>query len=723
MSKCMAVILAIGIAASAEAIPTRIHISKIDAGILLNGDLSDAGWQKAQRIETFVEYYRGDNVAPPVTTTALLTYDAQYVYVGFDARDPRPGEIRAPFVERDQVLADQDYVSIAIDTQNDHRSAIIFRVNPRGIQADSVLNDANGSEDFAPDFFFESKARATSGGWTAELRIPLSSLRYPSSDPQTWGVILTRNYPRDFRYVMANTPIPKSTNCFVCHAAELTGLTGLPVGGHLTLAPYTTAGRYEHAESARMIADPMRSDVGLDLKWKPSAKLTVDGTLNPDFSQIESDVPQVSVNSRFALEYPEKRTFFLEGVDLLSMPLRAVYTRAITSPAWGVRATGQMGSSAYTMLLAEDRGGGSVILPGLYGSESVAQDFRSRVFVGRVRTSLGNSFAGMLATAREVEGGGYNRVLGPDVLWKPTAENRISAQLLFSTTENPRRTDLSARFDGATSRGHAMRAWGTRDRPRYDVFAEAQDISPGFRDDNGFIPKVGHRVAYGEIGGHWYPKSGFFSFVRPYFAAQHNVAYDGGATTRRMIFPGAYFEGKYGSSGWVTWRGADAERVDGRMLSYRFLEWSVRANPIRSLPALQLNGNWGQRVDYTRSRIGRGGVLDLSASVRPTDHLELSGSLKRDWIEQSYAASIERLKMTYTFTARSLVRLIGQHEDTDLRASRDGGLSLSALYGYKLNWQTVFFVGYGDQRTLDERETFRAAGRSMFLKVAYAFQR
>src|SRR4051812_9428968 len=116
MSKCTAVVLAMGLAASAAAIPTRINISRVDAGIILNGDLSDAGWQKAQRIETFVEYYRGDNVAPPVKTTALLTYDGQYVYVGFDARDPRPAEIRAPYVERDQVLADQDYVSIAIDT-------------------------------------------------------------------------------------------------------------------------------------------------------------------------------------------------------------------------------------------------------------------------------------------------------------------------------------------------------------------------------------------------------------------------------------------------------------------------------------------------------------------------------------------------------------------------------------------------------------------------------
>ncbi|MBV9497460.1 MAG: carbohydrate binding family 9 domain-containing protein, partial [Acidobacteria bacterium] len=705
-------------------IPTRINVSKLDRGIVLNGDLSDDGWSKAERIETFVEYFKGDNAPPPVQTTALLTYDSQYVYVGFDARDPHPDEIRAPFVERDQVLADQDYVAVMIDTQNDRKSGIVFRVNPRGIQSDSVMNDTNGDEDFAPDFFFEAKARRTANGWTAELRIPLSSLRYPSSDPQTWAVMLTRNYPRDYRYVMANTPIPKSRNCFVCYAAELTGLTGLPTGGHLVLAPYTTANRFEHAEPAEaMIADPMRSDVGLDLKWKPSAKLTVDGTLNPDFSQIESDTPQVSVNSRFALDYPEKRTFFLEGVDLLSMPLRAVYTRAITSPAWGARATGELGRSAYTMLVSEDRGGGSLILPGLYRSETVPQDFRSRVFLGRLRTSFGSSFAGMLATTREIEGGGYNRVLGPDLLWKMTKDNRLAAQILFSDTENPRRPDLSASFNGQTSRGHAMRAWATRDRPKYDLFAEVQDTSPGFRDDNGFIPRVGHRLVYAEAGGHAYPTRGFFSYLRPYVAAQHNVAYDGGASTRRLTAFGSYFEGKWGSSGWISLRPTDGERVDGRMLAYRFVEGSLKAAPNRNLPLLQLEGAWGERVDYTCSRVGRGGALTFTSTVRPTEHLELAGSAKRDWVVDSYAANITRLKMTYSFDARSLVRLIGQHEDTDLRTSRDGNLSLSALYAYRLNWQTVFFVGYGDNRTLDERAVFQPSGRSMFLKVAYAFQR
>src|SRR6185436_1373073 len=372
------------IAAGAGAVPAQVSIAKLSGSVTIDGDLSDPAWKSARKIESFVEYFRGDNAAPPAVTTGMLAYDDDAVYVAFAAADPSPREIRAPLVDRDKVLGDQDYVSILIDTQNDRRSGVAFRVNPRGVQTDSVVNDSSGEEDFSPDFYYQAVARRTPEGWSAELRIPLASLRYPATDPQSWGVILMRNYPRDFRYIMASTPIPKNSGCFLCHAATVTGFEGLPTGSHFTLTPYSTAANLDGPTA------------GFDLKWNPSTRLTIDATLNPDFSQIEADVPQLEVNSRFALAYPEKRTFFLESVDLLNTPIRAVYTRSVTSPAWGMRATGQSGASAYTFLLAEDRGGGSVVIPGPQGSQFLPQDFRSRVAIGRVRRSFGDSFGGLL---------------------------------------------------------------------------------------------------------------------------------------------------------------------------------------------------------------------------------------------------------------------------------------------------------------------------------------
>src|SRR6185295_4237032 len=137
-------------------------------------------------------------------------------------------------------------------------------------------------------------------------------------------------------------------------------------------------------------------------------------------SQIESDVTQIATNERFALFYPEKRPFFLEGIELFNTPYRAVYTRTITSPRWGLRATGKLGNTAYTALVAKDRGGGSVIIPGPSSSDFADQEYTSIVGIARVRHDMGQSFVSALLTDREVSGGGYNRVFGPDFQWRPS---------------------------------------------------------------------------------------------------------------------------------------------------------------------------------------------------------------------------------------------------------------------------------------------------------------
>lgn len=712
MQRTMLFLLSMSVCAAALAAPTRVDIAKIEGAITVDGDPAEEAWAGARKIEGFVEYYKGDNNEPPAKTVGLLAYDDQAVYVAFVADDPHPAAIRAPLVDRDKVLGDQDYVAILIDTLNDRRSGVAFRVNPRGVQTDSVVNDANGEEDFSPDFFYQAVARRTARGWTAEMRIPLASLRYPPTDPQTWGVIMMRNYPRDFRYIMANTPIPKNSGCFLCHASEVAGLEGLPAGSHFTVAPYSTAS----VSRQPAVSSRQESDFGLDLKWNPSAGLTIDGTLNPDFSQIEADVPQIDVNNRFALSYPEKRTFFLEGVDLLSTPIAATYTRSIGSPAWGMRATGHAGASAYTFLVAEDRGGGSTILPGPQGSEFVSQDFRSRIALGRVRRSFGDSFGAFLVSTRENEGGGYNRVLGPDFLWKRSDRDKIFGQFLVSSTENPDRPELSTQYDGRSFGGHAYRAVFQRDSKRYDLWVNTFGYSTGFRADNGFVAQNGYRRTAVWTGLRFYPDN-FFSYLRPYSGVQYDTLYDGGDKLRTGVYQGIEFQGKWGSYGWAN-VGRVEELVGSKLLTRNELEFEVRAVPRGWLPAIQLDGTAGGRIDYAGARVGSGARLNLSGTVRATDHLELSLLTSREWLDldsgRLFDARIDWLKATYTFSPRSLVRAIAQRKTTDRNGTADRRTTLSGLYAWKLNWQTVFFVGYGD--AADDT-------RSVFMKVAYAFQR
>ena len=165
------------------------------------------------------------------------------------------------------------------------------------------------------------------------------------------------------------------------------------------------------------------------------------------------------MNSRFALFFPEKRPFFLEGVDLFDTPIQAVYTSTITSPRWGARVTGKVDSSSYTLLVSEDRGGGSVILPGPTSSSFEPQDFHSIAAIGRIRQDVGTSFGGLLLTDREIEGGGHNRVLGPDFQWRPTDKDQVTGQFLLTDTQTP---NLPATNWSAGGRTSALRSTAGR---------------------------------------------------------------------------------------------------------------------------------------------------------------------------------------------------------------------------------------------------------------------
>jgi hypothetical protein len=710
-----------------------IEITRVSGSIAVDGDVSEAAWTGATKVDSFIEYFRSDNVAPPARTTSYVAYDDDALYVAFIAEDPNPAAIRAPLVDRDKVLGDQDYVTILIDTANDRRSGVAFRVNPRGVQTDSLVNDATGEEDFSPDFFYEAVAQRTATGWTAEMRIPLASLRYPATDPQTWGVILLRNYPRDFRYIIANTRIPKNSGCFVCHAAELTGLTGLPTGGHMVMTPYSTASvRRDYATSGAgnrellPAANQFDNDLGFDMKWNPSTRLTIDATLNPDFSQVEADVPVMAVGNRFALSFPEKRTFFLESVDLLKTPIQAVYTRTINAPAWGMRATGDAAGSAYTFLVTEDRGGGSVILPGAQASDFIPADFRSRVMLGRIRRTFGKSFGAFLVSAREIEGGGHNRVLGPDFQWRLNSRDRLTGQLLLSDTQNPQRSDLHSSFDGRDANGLAYRVIYQRDAKRYDIWTAASAYSPGFRADNGFVPQTGLRRWGFWTGLRTYPQN-FFSYFRPYAGTEYDGGYTDNEVLRRGVYSGFEFEGKWGSAGWITAQYED-ERVGAALLHRNYVEFFFKAAPKRWLPAIQFDGSAGEKLDYAGAQVGDGANLNLSSTLRATDHLELQLKTSREWLDVAgqrlFDAKIDWLKLTYTFSSRSLVRVVGQQREiTRADTPRNRSLSLSGLYSWKLNFQTVFFVGYGDSSITGDAGTLIPQTRSLFMKMAYAFQR
>src|SRR5262249_7518792 len=270
----LACLLAVGLSAVAAAedttppVPPPLTLPRTSGPIAIDGDLSDEGWKGAAVIDTFFETVFGDNRAPTVTTQAWGAYDHRYFYLAARRNDPDPRKRRAPYVDRDNVIGTDDNVAIFLDARNDRRSAQEFRVSPRGIQGDAMFNDANGNEDFSPDFYYDTAARVTETGWQAEVRIPLSSLRFPRADPPKRGIIVCANHPRAFRYAIYSPPQPRGAPCLICRSRELTGISGLPSSRHLVVAPYGSAQDVARADvpGQPLHDEPTDKNVGLDVK-------------------------------------------------------------------------------------------------------------------------------------------------------------------------------------------------------------------------------------------------------------------------------------------------------------------------------------------------------------------------------------------------------------------------------------------------------------------------
>jgi len=730
-------------AGRAQESPAPIEIRPAAGRIEVDGDLGDPGWQGAARIERFWEANPGDNVEPPARTTAFLTYDDRYLYLGFLCEDPHPDRIRAPYVDRDNIIGTDDNIAVFIDTRGDRRSALEFRVNPRGQQADGSFNDANGNEDFSPDYFYDTAGKVTAAGWQAEVRIPFSSLRYEHGKPQHWSILFWRNYPRDFRYGIYNAPIPRSSNCLICHAVPIEGLEGLPSGGHLIVAPYATLAEQQvprNGPGSDFLDKPARGTGGLDLKWIPGPGTAVDATINPDFSQVESDVGQIAINKQFAIFYPEKRPFFLEGVDLLDTPIQAVYTRTITSPRWGARATGKLDDTAYTLLVTQDRGGGSVIVPGPTSSDFAPQDFSSIATIGRARKDIGTSFAAFLIADREnasSDGGGHNRVFGPDFQWRPSEQDKVTGQILVSDTQTPNRSDLSSAWDGRRYSSRAMTLEWRHNSYHWFYSLRYDDYGDGFRADDGFVPQVGYRFQK-LVAGYSAYDLGFFSQLAGGLFCNLSQRSDGALVKRQCgIFVNP--NGFHNLGGEIDVVPAQKDRIGGTVVdSDLAILYDVSIDPGRVFSRVELYGFVGDQVDVANARPGNGAEIGVNATIKPYDHLALDFNGDRQWLDVNsngrsgrlFTAQIGRLKATYNFNSRSFLRLIGQY----YRATRDPGLydfvvpSLeksftgSALFAYRINWQTVLFLGLGDSHALNERNALVPAGRELFLKVSYAFQ-
>lgn len=710
-------------------IPLTNSEVKVDA--MLEEDV----WKNALKINANIEVRPGENITAPVRTEALLAYDLNHIYVAIQAYDPEPAAIRAHVTDRDEIW-DDDWVLILFDTFNDQRRMYDFACNPFGIQADLIESNSGGSDSW--DTLWQSAGRITEEGFIVEMAIPFSSLSFQDCDgDQIWGFDVVRSYPRNVRHHIGAFPRDRSNNCYMCQALKMVGFNGAQPGKNIEFAPtVATVNTQERRDDTTgpFVNKNRDLEPGISASWAVTPNLKLNGTLNPDFSQIEADAAQLDINRQFAIYYSEKRPFFLEGFDMFNTRFDAVYTRTLADPDWGLKLTGKQGPNTIGFFSARDQVT-NLLFPGSQGSNSTSLEMQSTGSVLRYRRDVGKSSnLGVLITDRE--GKGYhNRLGGFDGILKFNPKDQIRFQALNSNTQYPTQVheDDDPEQPKGTFSGSAYDLYITHETRNFEVYSLYKQVSPDFRADLGFMSRVDYR--YSEIGGtyKWQRDPGsWFTWISLYGSQdvrrdyQYRLLHK--AYTNRLNYEGPMqsYLGYYFEIG--------KDHYAGKLYRANWIDFWAGFQPA-SFIELEFDGTYGDQIDYDNSRSGTCFQINPEIELRLGKHLWVELEHEYEYLNvdpgRLYTARINRLKMIYQFNRRTFLRTIVQsvnyernvalYEDSDVEAKTNRMFS-QFLFSYKINPQTVFFIGYSDNYYGDQQLDLRQTNRTLFAKLGYAWR-
>ena len=718
----------------------ELAVAVASGELRIDGVLDEPAWASATEIRLPFEVQPGDNVPAPVETVCRIAHDRRRLYVGCRAEDPVPSAIRARFTDRDQAF-DGDFVGVRLDPFLDRRRAFEFYVNPLGVQMDLFRDDlairtpgADGNEDVSWDALWESAGRITPEGYEVELAIPFSSLRFPpGGGEQTWGIGLLRIYPRRDRHELASEPFDRNRNCSVCQLSSATGFEGITPGRHLELDPTLTlerSDRRREVPDGELIEGDPSAEAGVTLTWGITPDIIFSGAVNPDFSQVEADALELDVNRQFAIFYPERRPFFLEGADFFTTPFQTVFTRNVADPDWGAKVTGKRGRSAFGAFVAEDART-SILIPGSRFSTLADLDVASTDAVVRYRRDLGtHSALGLVATSRE--GGDYsNQVAGVDGLFRLGAVDSIRFQALGSRTEYPRGVVEEHEQPAGPLEDRAIYVSYNHDSRLWRLAATHENVGRDFRADLGFLPQVDRRWTKLLAERTWWAPPDA-SWIRFSFGVDTvHVDDQRGERLERLDETWFILRGRRESFLFV--QAADRERTFGGVgFEERYVEGQAAVRPSGSLE-LHLGWNVGEDVDLGQLRPADQVTLAPGLTWEPGRHLrtELEHRYQRLDVAEGrlFTARLTELRLVWQFNLRNFVRAVLQYRDLerdpDLYAdpveAKRRRLFSQLLYSYRLNPQTVLYLGYSDTQL--ETDAFDAVrtDRTMFVKLGYAW--
>jgi hypothetical protein len=709
-------------------------VSETHKKIKIDGKLEEPAWQEATIIPLPYEWFPGNNTPARTRTQCLLTYDRTGLYIAFRCFDPEPKKIRAHLMDRDAVaFLREDHVTILIDSYNDERRAFEFRVNPLGVQMDGTYNELTGRDDFSWDAIWKSAGKITDSGYILEIRIPFNQLRFPKSKKkQTWGFSFYRFYPREYPYRMSSHPVDWDSNCSLCQSHKIAGLANISPGRSIEFDPTLTLNRTDQRSdfpSGEIETGKMKSEFGITARWGVTSNVTLNAAVNPDFSHVEADVAQLEVNTRFALYYPEKRPFFLEGKDYFQTPLEAVFTRTVFDPAWGAKVTGKAGKNVFGLFTANDRYN-NLLFPSNQGSRTTSID--EAVFGGvfRFRRDVGKgSTLGILYTGR-TGSDYYNHTAGVDGFIRLSRSNSLGFQYLGSQTRYPEEIARDFNQDTDSFGGGALSLKVLHLSRKLNYSVEYKNISSNFRADYGFIPRVDLK----SIGGFiepvfWGKPGGWFNQISLLLSGEEIKDRQGHLTDRSLGFSLTYLGPL--QTRFIPSFHLQKEFYEGVTYDKTLAGAFFDIRPASGL-LFYISTNVGDSIDYSNSRLADRFFLDTGIDVTLGKHLNINItniyeqlSLKGSKI---YSAHLLQTRFVYNFSVRTFVRAIIQYTDINRNThlytfpieSETKRLFTQFLFSYTINPQTVLFLGYSDNRLGNRGIDITQTDRTFFLKIGYA---
>ena len=757
----------------------NINLPRISGEISIDAQLNETQWKTAKKVLMNNVTRPYDNVPSPVHTEALLMEDGQNFYIAFIAQDPDPTQIRAFLRDRDKSWGD-DVVGVKLDTYNDQRSAYRFLVNPLGSQIDGIESEVTKKESDSWDGIWDSAGSINDNGYIVEMALPLRMLNFTEKESiQDWGIELLRMYPRNERLRLSNIRLERDNSCELCQLKTALGFKGAKQGENLTITPSLVIGKSKEENDDGIWEENKNTDASLDVRWGITPDLLLNATINPDFSTVETDNAQLNINNNFALHFQEKRPFFLDNADYFDSNYNLVYTRNINAPNYGAKLTGRKDDHSFGLFVTDDDST-NILIPGNRSSAIAEIEGESKATALRYRynynadVTLG--WISTMRTAKDYE----NTVHGIDARFRLSTYDVFKFQSLYSKTEYP--TELFEQFcddedayeclpgdqeqcefnecnysekilrttQGKPFNGNAFKVGYYHNDTDWSYRANYNRQNSGFRGDLGFISRVDQNQVSLSADRRWYAEQGSWWSKFTLSPKWHKTHNDNNELIEERFNISANVNAKYSSHirlG-LTHRDKVGSRINNSILAIKnnttlFTEnrlyLSASIKPFLGV-SFHTNMEYGDAIDYSNNRLGLTKQLRGTINWNANKHLEVRFKQVFNQLNASnanlFTARLTDIRATYQFSIKSFFRLSVVYNNTTRNpfnylyespediTKHSKNFSSELLYAYKINPQTVFYLGYSDQHYAEEDfNDLEQNQQRIFAKFSYAWMK